>query len=378
MTSFWQRFPPPLRISIPLLMLVFSLGFVTLNTWLLLKSDLRNAEDRVIDQAERTAARLAELVSTKAGNNESGIQREVAFLARDPRVHWAVICNQDNIIAFSTRETWQGQPAASSLPAAAQTLTFRAARDRVPVSSSDRRSAALAVRPLPSESDDPIQWIVVVEHDLTTPVAIAYRTARSQGLVSAGAHALACLALWLGLHQFFTRRTRQLLEKARITEAGTALPEPLSGGDEFAEISRALRENQDRFHQLADNVGDLFFIFTRDRKVIYVNPAYEAVWGRSIQRLMEDPESWRDYVLEEYVEMLDHSMDPLMNGQAMSQCEYRIRHPDGSIHWIEGRLFPVKNAEGEVYRIAALCRDALGRAAPDALAATCDHRNFAG
>jgi PAS domain S-box-containing protein len=367
MTSFWQRFPPPLRISIPLLMLVFSLGFVTFNTWLLLRSDLRIAEDRVIDQAERTAARLAEMVSSRQGTNETDLKRELAFLGRDPRVHWAVICNQDQTIVFTTQtqEGWLGQPAASSLPPQAMALALRAARDRAPAFSTDHKQAAYAVRPLPSESDDPLQWLVIVEHDLTKAVAIAYRSARSQGLVSAGVHAAACLLLWLGLHQFFTRRTRQLLENARITEAGTALPEPLSGGDEFAELSRALRENQDRFHQLADNVGDLFFIFTRDRKVIYVNPAYETMWGRSIQRLMEDPESWKDYVLEEYVELLDHSMDPLMNGAAMTQCEYRIRHPDGSIRWIEGRLFPVKNAAGEVYRVAALCRDVTDRKASE-------------
>ncbi|WP_075089692.1 hypothetical protein [Verrucomicrobium spinosum] len=103
MTSFWQRFPPPLRISIPLLMLVFSLGFVTLNTWLLLRSDLRLAEDRVIDQAERTAARLAEMVSSRQGTSEADLKRELAFLGRDPRVHWAVICNQDQTIVFTTQ-----------------------------------------------------------------------------------------------------------------------------------------------------------------------------------------------------------------------------------------------------------------------------------
>jgi len=365
MKSFWQRFPPPLRTSIPLLMLVFSLAFISVNTLLLFKSDVRLTQERVRELARRTASRLAEIVSAKVASREISVQRELAFLGRDPDVHWAVVCDQEGIITFSSEISWLGRPLSAMVSKTAAEVARQAVNERMPASGIDAGNGAVAAHPLPAETDDPHQWTVVVERDLRAPVTYAYETAKTQGLISAGVHGLACLALWWGLHQFFTRRTRQLLENARITEAGAPLPEPLQGRDEFAELSRALRENQDRFHQLADNVGDLFFIFTPDGKVLYVNPAYEAVWGRSMKRLIEEPQSWREYVLDEYIEVLEHAMDPLFRGQKMSHCEYRIRHPDGTVRWIEGRLFPVKSATGEVYRIAALCRDVTDRKASE-------------
>ena len=361
MTSIWQRFPPPLRISIPLLMLIFSLGFITFNTLLLLKSDLRRAEERVLEQSQRSAARLAEMLAARTVSAEGALRRELLFLNRDPGVHWVAICNQENAVVSSTKDAWVGKPLLGEVSPTVARLMKQAAKDRIPVTGTDPLGGAIAAHPLPAETDDPLQWMVVVERDLQTPIAIAHRTARSQGLVSAGVHAVACLILWWGLHQFLTRRMKQLLENARITESGAPLPEPLAGNDEFAEISRALRENQDRFHQLADNVGDLFFIFTPEGQVLYVNPAYETVWGRSIKKLVEDPRSWHDYVLDDYHDTLEHAMEPLFHGKSMANCDYRIQHPDGSVRWIEGRLFPVKNAAGQVHRIAALCRDVTDR-----------------
>lgn len=37
--------------------------------------------------------------------------------------------------------------------------------------------------------------------------------------------------------------------------------------------------------------------------------------------------------------------------------EYRIIWPDGGIRWIRSRAFPIKNDEGEVYRITGIAKD---------------------
>ena len=51
----------------------------------------------------------------------------------------------------------------------------------------------------------------------------------------------------------------------------------------------ALRESEDRFRQIADNIKEVFFITDhRTFKLLYVNPAFEQVYGRSRQELYDD------------------------------------------------------------------------------------------
>ena len=41
--------------------------------------------------------------------------------------------------------------------------------------------------------------------------------------------------------------------------------------------------------------------------------------------------------------------------------EYRIVRPDGAVRWIRDRAFPVRNQQGEVYRIAGIAEDITER-----------------
>jgi hypothetical protein len=41
--------------------------------------------------------------------------------------------------------------------------------------------------------------------------------------------------------------------------------------------------------------------------------------------------------------------------------EYRIVRPDGRVRWIRERTFPVRNDDGEIYRIAGVAEDVTDR-----------------
>jgi CheY-like chemotaxis protein len=48
----------------------------------------------------------------------------------------------------------------------------------------------------------------------------------------------------------------------------------------------ALRESEERFRQLTDNVEDVFWMFSApDGVLAYVSPAYATIWGRSVDTL---------------------------------------------------------------------------------------------
>ena len=121
-----------------------------------------------------------------------------------------------------------------------------------------------------------------------------------------------------------------------------------------------LRLNEERFRQLADNIHEVFWISDLDsNQMLYVSPAYEAIWGYTCALLYEQPRLWLDSVYPEDREHVTAAFKKQIQGHY--NYEYRIIRSDRSIRWIWTRAFPVRNALGEVYRIAGISEDITER-----------------
>ncbi len=128
--------------------------------------------------------------------------------------------------------------------------------------------------------------------------------------------------------------------------------------------TKELRESEERFRQLAENIADVFWLDTGDlRRTLYVSPAYEKIWGRSCQSLLKNPVSWCQAIHPEDREKAIAGMNHwLQSGmQDTYSREYRIVRPDGGQRWIFNRAFPIRHASGEVYRIAGIAKDITER-----------------
>ena len=100
----------------------------------------------------------------------------------------------------------------------------------------------------------------------------------------------------------------------------------------------ALRESNEKFQLLVDNITDAFWIRSADmREVHYISPAFERIWGRSAESLRANPHQWSDFTVPEDRERALAAFAALRADAPSLDIEYRIVRPDGDIRWIRAR-----------------------------------------
>ena len=114
--------------------------------------------------------------------------------------------------------------------------------------------------------------------------------------------------------------------------------------------NRALRE-------LAEHIHEVFWMTTPlGDELIYISPAYEAIWGQTCDSLYADPGrrlAWvhdadREHVLKAF------------KRDARAGCydeTFRIDRPDGQVRWIRDQAWPVYDDHGALYRLAGFAND---------------------
>lgn len=122
----------------------------------------------------------------------------------------------------------------------------------------------------------------------------------------------------------------------------------------------ALQASEEKFRQIAENIHEIFWMSDDEmHEVLYVNPVYEQIWGRTRENLYANPKSFIDAVHPEDRERVIANLE--QNAKKEFDIEYRIVRPDGSVRWVWDRCFPIKNAAGEVYRRAGITQDITER-----------------
>jgi PAS domain S-box-containing protein len=134
----------------------------------------------------------------------------------------------------------------------------------------------------------------------------------------------------------------------------------------------ALRDSEERFRQLTDNIEDVFWMFSVPARALeYVSPAYATIWGRPVEALERDPATWMAAVHPDdraYVASLWDALPATPHYDA----EFRVTMPDGSLRWVRDRLFPVRGSRDEVYRVARMTSDITRRKEMEALLRAAD------
>jgi len=123
------------------------------------------------------------------------------------------------------------------------------------------------------------------------------------------------------------------------------------------ETINALRATSDELQQMADNIQEVFWAIDADTKQpIFVNPAYEAITGRSRQSLNDDPSCYEEIIhSEDRVRVLTKIDETAIVGHFDER--FRITRPDGEVRWVWVRGFPVRDSGGKVARLVGTALD---------------------
>ena len=133
--------------------------------------------------------------------------------------------------------------------------------------------------------------------------------------------------------------------------------------DNKTKINLSLHDLGDFFAKFTEHSEHVYWISSPDfKKIQFISPSFERIWGRPREELYTNPESWITFLHPDDVINYHpiHEMAKkvaLLGDQARYFENYRIIRPDGEIRWIMDHGFPICNEKGECLGVTGIAID---------------------
>jgi hypothetical protein len=115
-----------------------------------------------------------------------------------------------------------------------------------------------------------------------------------------------------------------------------------------------LRDPEEKFHQLAENIQEIFWMvdaFTK--QAIYVTPALNRSPDGRWPAWSRPPFSYREIIHPDDREHVLSALDEAAKTGGFDE-EFRIVRPDGTFRWVSAKGFPIRDPQNNVYRLAGV------------------------
>lgn len=136
---------------------------------------------------------------------------------------------------------------------------------------------------------------------------------------------------------------------------------------ERKQAAMALQESEARFRALAETVQQGFFVFeVATAQYSYLNPALVAMTGIPNPAAETEPppiagmSHWFDRIHPEDRDRIQAALQDEREGKPFDE-EYRFIKPDGTVLWLRSRAFPLRDEQGQVFRIVGTVDDMTER-----------------
>lgn len=168
----------------------------------------------------------------------------------------------------------------------------------------------------------------------------------------------------------FTGKGSEEVASEAIREGVTDYVQKQPGSDQYSLLSNRVKNavdqyrarhsadlNENLLRELAENCQDILWMVSSGwEEILFINSAYERVWGRSIEDLRKDATDFLEGVHPEDRPRVKQAMKELTNGEP-ADLEFRVNEAEDYGRWVWSQGTPITGDCGSVVRIAGYIRD---------------------
>jgi PAS domain S-box-containing protein len=112
--------------------------------------------------------------------------------------------------------------------------------------------------------------------------------------------------------------------------------------------TRALRESEEKYRTLVENVPLVVYRLLGNGKIIFINHFVEDLIGLTVRQVLEMEDFWKEKVWEEDRDRIWPVMDRCLEEGMEFKAEYRVRHANGKLIFVQGHALPILDEQGKV------------------------------
>ena len=127
--------------------------------------------------------------------------------------------------------------------------------------------------------------------------------------------------------------------------------------DALAEEKRHVSQSEQELRTVLSTVDAVIYALSGDGStLLYLSPNAEKFYGQDVRRIAADPGRRHASVLREDKQQIDALMRQLAES-GHAESEYRIRHSDGSLHWMREQCHLLRDGDGAPWRTTGVISD---------------------
>jgi len=131
-------------------------------------------------------------------------------------------------------------------------------------------------------------------------------------------------------------------------------------------IENALRESEEKYRYIAENVNDFIWSIDKNLKLTYVSPSIESILGYTVEEVLKD--QFTVFFKQESLKMLEEGLrkrQEMINkgifDNKQTFWEFQIDHKNGNKIWVEMSANPVYNENKDFLGLIGVSRDITER-----------------
>jgi two-component system cell cycle sensor histidine kinase/response regulator CckA len=124
-------------------------------------------------------------------------------------------------------------------------------------------------------------------------------------------------------------------------------------------IRRQMAEREELFRLITENAADMIAVVGSDGRRLYNSPSYQKILGYTPEEL-QNTSSLDQIHPDDRTQVEEAAKEALVFGTGR-RIEYRMRHKDGTWHFLESSASTIRNAEGQTEKLVIVNRDITER-----------------